>query len=104
MSNLQTANTILAQLGGTGRLSAMLGAKNFLGDENSVQFRIGRGAAGGINSIKVTLDPSDTYTVEFVKVGRAPNFKITTVASVDGVYCDSLKSTIEQHTRMYLSL
>jgi len=40
MTNLTIANTILAQLGGTGRLSAMLGAHSFIGSaDNALTFK-----------------------------------------------------------------
>lgn len=101
MTDSTVAETILAQLGGFGRLIAMTGAKDFLYDANSVQFRIGSGARKRINRIKVTLDPSDTYTIELY-AGRG--LKIRTVESFSDVYADSLRATVERATGFYLSL
>lgn len=57
------ANTILAQIGG--KALFMMGAKDKIAIENGVQFKI-RGSKVA-NTIKVVLDPSDTYTVTFMK-------------------------------------
>jgi hypothetical protein len=38
-TNLDVANTILAQLGGAGRLRAMLGTKQFVGHKDALSFR-----------------------------------------------------------------
>ena len=53
------------------------------------------------NYIKITLDPSDTYTVNF---GRVYGYKFTDKGSVSGVYNDQLRGTIEGNIGMYLSL
>jgi hypothetical protein len=51
--------------------------------------------------VRVTLDPNDTYTVEFI-AARAG--KTTVVESFEGVYCDMLKPLVEKTTGLYLSL
>lgn len=101
MSTNQVAETILAQIGGTRRLCAMIGAYNFVGSENSVSFRFKTRAANGSNGIRIELDPSDTYTVEFISV-RGTSRKVK--GSFSDIYCDVLKSLIERETGLYLSL
>lgn len=91
--SLDVANTIRDQLGG-GTL-AMLGAKDLVGDENSLQFAI-RGCPT-VNKIRIVLDPSDTYIVEFWKCSRR-SINFAPVASVSDVYADSLHNVIEAHT------
>ena len=81
----------------------MMGAKNLLGSEDALQFKIGRNAKR-VTHIRVTLDATDTYTVEFIRVGRAPMFKTTPVADFSGVYADQLHAIIEANTGLYLSL
>ncbi len=104
-TNLDVANEIARQLGGTRRLSRMTGAKNFLGDTNSLSFTLPSGTAkNGINKVKVTLDPTDTYTVRFVRVGRSPSFKITEVQETSDVYADQLVRLFESATGLYLTL
>jgi hypothetical protein len=100
-NSMNIANEIRRQVGP--RAFAMMGAKNLLGSEDSLQFKIGRNAKR-VTHIRITLDPSDTYRVEFIRVGRAPMFKTTPVADFDGVYADSLHTLIEGNTGLYLSL
>jgi len=100
----EVANTIAQQLGFALR---MIGAKNLLAHQDGLSFRIGRNSSG-INHIKITLDPSDTYSMTFTKVpstrqlcaGKEPK----TVASVSGVYVDAMKRVIESNTGLYTSL
>jgi hypothetical protein len=99
-NNMVVAETILAQLGGNGFL-AMTGAKNLLGDANSLHMKLGRGCLNGITHLRVTLDASDTYTVAFLKVRGV---KVATVAEVSGVYADSLRSVFTNHTGFATSL
>lgn len=99
-TNLAVANTILAQLGGAGRLRLMTSARDFLGDAKWLSFRVGRNARG-VNKVKVTLDPSDTYTVEVFRV-RGTTVKV--LGSASGVYADSLVSSFESLTGLYLTL
>jgi hypothetical protein len=94
-------HTIFQQMGGAGRLRAMIGAKDFGVGENVAQFKWAAKARNGANSIRIVLDPSDTYTMEFYKI-RAGNAKL--VKSFSDVYADSLKRIFESETGLYLSL
>jgi len=100
-TNLEVANTILAQMGGTGRLSAMLGASSFFGTEDTASFRFKARARNKSNMVKVRLDPSDTYTVEFwtVRGGKA-----TKRSAHSDIYADGLKTLFTDETGLYLSL
>ena len=98
----EIATTIRQQIGGPA--CVMIGAKNFSFDKDgSLTFKIGRNAKK-VTHIKVALDPSDTYTMTFTKVGRAPKYTIVDLATVSDVYCDQLRPMIEAHTGMYTSL
>lgn len=97
MSDLTVANTIKEQIGH--KALYMLGAKNLLGDSNSLQFSI-RGSKKA-NMIKITLNSMDTYDMKFMKVGRS-NFKV--VCEHNGVYDDMLHNLIEKETGLYTSL
>lgn len=102
MSNLEVANTILAQLGGN-KFRAMTGANNFVGSSDSLSFRIpGKNfAKDSINVVRVTLTPADLYDVEF---SRLRGIKLTTVKKVEGIYFDQLRSTFEEVTGLRTSL
>ena len=95
-TDLTVAKTILQQLGGGGRLKAMIGASNFGGDENSLMFKIPQ--IKGIMYIKITLNAMDLYDIEFMdRVGQVKD-------SIEGIYNDQLKGAIETKTGLYLSL
>jgi len=95
------AATILRQLGGSGRLKAMLGAKHFIdhGDGLSFQFPNRQRKRG--NYFKVTLDDSDTYTLEFGAL-RGSNFKV--LKTHNNVYASQMKKLFESFTGLRLSL
>ncbi|RYD66868.1 MAG: hypothetical protein EOP83_04030 [Verrucomicrobiaceae bacterium] len=103
------AETILQQLGGR-RFQVMTGAKNFLGHENGLSFRIGRNTSGA-NRVMITLDPSDTYTVEFQKVslprvnsdGKFVDGKVVVKAKSEDIYCDMLQECFTNNTGLYTS-
>lgn len=104
-NKLHVAQTILAQLGG--RMFVMMtGAKDILGhagdDASSpfVQFRIGRNAKG-VSHVRVTLDPSDTYTVKFMKNSVRGS---KTLAEISDIYAENLRNVFEMHTGLYTSL
>lgn len=90
------AQTIIEQLGGN-KFCAMTGAKNFVADAQakSLTFKIGKGAKGGVNLVRVTLTAADLYDVEFLKY-RALDVK--SVATVEGVYADRLQSVFTEQT------
>lgn len=96
-STLTVANMIRDQLG---RMAfAMMGASMLSGDHRSLQFRI-KGSPK-VNSIRIVLDPSDTYTVQFWRL-RGINAKL--VSEFSDIYADSLRRLIEKETGLYLSL
>lgn len=107
MSGVEVANAILEQLGGR-KFIVCTGATNLLSlddERGGLQFRLpARFAKEGINSVRIVLDASDTYSVTFHRIGRAPSFKIAQVSEVNGVYADSLREVFERHTGLVTSL
>lgn len=99
----QTAQTILSQLGGN-RFVAMTGCSNFLSDTNSLSFKLPRGVANKATHCTVTLDSSDTYTVEFVKCNMRAVVYRQVVAETSGVYADQLCELFTRATGLYTSL
>lgn len=95
-------NTIIKQLGGYNRLKAMIGAHTFLYSEKdptwiSFKFKGSR----FFNYIKIQLNSLDLYDVELKKIWGD---KFTRETELNNLYNDQLKTTIEQETRLYLSL
>lgn len=96
----EVSQTILAQLGGN-KFIAMTAASKFVGESDSLSFRIPT-AKSKINAIRIKLDlASDTYTVSF---HRILGTKITDISSHAGVYVDMLQSLFTQETGLYTRL
>jgi len=95
----QVAETILKQLGGN-RFRVMTGAKEFIADGKMLMFRIPK-ANRGINHVRITLAPSDTYTVEFGRK-RSMNYKV--ISTFKDIYNDQLQDLFERETGLYTSL
>lgn len=103
----QIAATILQQLGGS-RFVAMTGAHN-------LQHGVGMHSCGALylrfrgslrfNSLQVSLDGRDTYTVRFVKMaGAARGFGTLAETTHEGVYAEDLRSLFERETGLATSL
>lgn len=89
------AKTILQQLGGN-KFIVMTGAKTLVDHGNGLSFKLPSNfATGGINYVKITLEPSDEYTVEF---GKLRGLKYTVIETVEGVYCDMLQDVFTSAT------
>ena len=100
-TNLEVATTICEQIGGTGKLRAMIGADNWLADSNSLMFSF-KGCRK-MNKCRITLDANDTYTIELFKF--SPSKLTCDVKEVShGVYFDQLIPVIEKFTGLYLSM
>lgn len=93
---MKVADIILQQIGGN-KFIVMTGAKNFLSHNNqALSFQLpSRFAKQGINYVKITLNDSDTYDMEF---GKRWGRKYDVINTVDGVYCDMLQSIFTEVT------
>jgi len=87
MTDMTVAKTILSQLGGS-QFVALTGAKNLVASKDTLALKVGRNSKG-VTHVRVRLDPSDTYTVTFLKA-RAGEIK--TLHEVSDVYCDALRA------------
>ena len=91
--------TLIQQLWGR-QFALLTGAKDFVAGEDRLTMRIGRNPKR-VSHVRITLDPSDTYRMEFLNV-RAGECR--TVAEVPGVYHDQLKDVFEAHTGLFVTL
>jgi hypothetical protein len=94
------ANTILQQLGGA-QFVALTGASKFVAGDQFLQFSLPRGCNARINKCRITLDPCDTYTVEFWSTHGTT---LELVSSNSDVYCDVLQDLFERVTGLYVTL
>lgn len=102
----ECANTILSQLtgasNGAARLVAMIGAWAVtFGNDDDVSFRFKARAQNGANMCRIKLDPSNTYTVEFISFRGSQR---TLKGIFKDVYNDSLKELFEHETGLRLNL
>jgi hypothetical protein len=98
---MSIAKTILEQLGGN-RFVAMTGAKNFGDTGNGLAFQVPASLTKNrINAVKVVLDPSDTYTVKFLRITSK---ELKTVSQHSMIYCDQLKELFESETGLLTHL
>ena len=100
----EVATTILDQLGGR-RFGMMTGAKNFASHpEGALSFRL-PGSGGftkdGINHVKITLTPADTYDIAYGKV-RGTTFKV--MAEAKDIYAEDLQRNFREHTGLETSM
>jgi hypothetical protein len=105
-NNTQIAQTILEQMGGTGRLVSMIGAKHFVAVESGVRFRFSNfNGQVPFNFCEVTLRGDDTYDLTISKLRKRNGIEKRTNEHTDsGVYCDQLKTLFEGTTGLALSL
>jgi len=97
--NFEQAQIVIDQLGGN-KFTAMTGAKNFIYGPSGLSFKIGRNCYGA-NTVRIKLEPTDLYTVEFLKVSVKG---IKVVSSHNNVYCDQLQELFARKTGMYTHL
>jgi hypothetical protein len=101
----QIAQTIISQLGGYGRLKAMIGLISATPITEpglaGLYVRFRARARRRINALAIRLDPTDTYTVQFWAIRAC---EPTLVASYSEVYADGLRDLVEGETGLALSL
>lgn len=100
-ADVEIATTIANQLGGTGRLQLMIGARHFLASKTGLNFQFPRPGAGKPNFVRINLDPSDTYTVEF---GSFHGSSIKILAKFSDIYADGLIDLFERTTGLVLRM
>jgi hypothetical protein len=97
---LQIANTIIGQLGGR-RFKVMTGARDFLALDSGVSFRLPAFPGVQCNAVRVVLEASDTYTVEFLRVwGRS----VKSLSVHSDIYAEDLSGLFERETGLRVSL
>lgn len=96
---MTTANMILETLGGN-KFLAMTGAKNLVCGENMLMFAIPKNQSRG-NKMRITMDATDTYTVEVFKIRGCECAKL---AEREMVYAESLRNVFTTLTGMETAL
>jgi hypothetical protein len=99
---VEVAKTILRQLGGQ-QFIAMTGARDFVGGEKALHFSLRKGAKDRIEKVLITLEPTDTYMVEFFRWDRN-RLGLEQVAHLTLVYADQLQAVFTEHTGLVTRL
>lgn len=98
------AETILDQMGGSRRLSAMLGVKSFIrlsSGHPGVAFAWPNRQSSRGNYVEIRLTPADTYDMTFFNVSVRGKKK---VKEFNDLYFDNLVDTFERQTGWYLRM
>jgi len=94
---MNIAQTILEQLGNN-KFITMTGARQFIALPSGLQFKLPGGGGfckQGINCVQIILDPSDTYTMKFMKIR---SLTVKTLAEHSGIYFDQLQTIFTRET------
>jgi len=94
------ANTIVQQMGGMGKLRAMLGAK-LIAMSNGLRIIFPNRHRTRGNVCEITLEANDTYTMKFFNASRG---QAKLVQKYDDIYFDQLIPTFEKQTGWYLRM
>lgn len=97
--SVSTARIILNQLGGN-RFVAMTGAKDFVTTDNAISFRIGRNTSEA-NKVRITLEPTDTYSVEFFQLR---GIDCSTISRFEFIHVEELGDIFTRITGLRISL
>jgi hypothetical protein len=101
MSETQVADTILTQLGKSIRnISMFIGGHSFVAAKDGVTFRFKARAKNSANAVRITLDPSDTYKVEFLSLRGA---SVKDKGTFDNIYAEDLRPLFSRETELYLT-
>ena len=97
---MEIAQEILRQLGGAGRLKAMINARDFVGLPDGLRFKMMPGK-GGCNMVEIKLNGADLYDVGFFKVR---GLKFEQVAGCRGYYVDMLADAFRDEAGLAIRL
>lgn len=93
----EIAKEILSQLGAN-KFLVMTGAKNLcsLNEQlGGLSFRLPKFSGVKINYVKIVLNASDLYDIEF---GRVFGMKYTVISTHKDIYCDQLQELFTKET------
>jgi len=90
---------VIEQLGGAGKLKAMLGVKTFITGDHGVSF--GFKGSRKHNSCTINLTGSDTYDM---KISKFTSGNESNVVEFKDCYCSQLKELFKDTTGLAMSL
>ena len=97
----EIARTTLSQLGGYGKLTSMINARNFAYGNGDLTFRFS--GSDKADWVTIKLNGDDTYDMVFHKLGNS-KYDIKEAGKINDVYNDQLQGSFEEFTGLRLSL
>ncbi len=102
---MNAATTTLQQLGGSNRLKSMIGAKDFMSDNDGASLMFKFSGSKIASYVKITLNSLDLYDIEFKKIGRRQGrLDAWETGTFQNIGAENLRSTIEKFTGLYLTI
>lgn len=101
MTGYDMAQVTLSALGGSNRLSAMIGAKHFTYDNDTGCTTFHFQMCPKANIVSFELTPLDEYKITFFKLKK---FGVEKVKEIEGIYIEQLRDIFEDFTGLYLTL
>jgi len=101
MTDQTVAVTILKQLGGLGRLRAMINIQQIEAKPQGIRFKFSNPNRSKPNHVEITLNGRDLYDIDF---GRTVKYDVKPKSKATDIYASDLRGVIEQATELYLSL
>ncbi len=103
---IQISNTIMQQMGGYGKLKAMIGARDmFALDSDSPGLQFSFKGSKKANKVRIELTPDDLYNLTFYKINmRNIDRSTAPVEKYENIYEDMLIPVFEKTTGLYLHL
>jgi hypothetical protein len=99
------AATILSQLGGRRRLELMMNAKDFVGDDNSLQFSIPSSTTiNKANKVCIKLEADDTYTLKAYRFNKRTLECPQVGETKNNIYVENLHESFTALTGLHLKL
>lgn len=95
---------LLQQLGG-GAFLAMTGSRDFVYDDaaRTLTFKVGKNDRK-VTHVRITVEPSDTYRVEFLRVVTRGGYRVDTLRDESLVFVDALRRVFTAGTGLDVSL
>lgn len=103
MTGKDVAATIIQQLGGHGKLKAMVSAKDFMYSDKDKSLTFKFSGSRKTNCIRITYNSMDLYDIEFLKI-NLKKLTCKTIEIIENVYNDQLIEIFERRTELYLKL
>ena len=96
------SRSIWQQIGGK-KFQAMTGAKNLVSGDKFLQFNLPIFGSNRFSKVRITLEPTDTYTVRFMRINNR-TLQVVKERTYTDVYSDNLRAVFTEATGLDTTL